>query len=265
MRNSTSGKVGFRTLCAGVFRAEQVDIDWDPSPEALPSTLNERIEAFWSEHVRQTVKRTFVYDGTLSKLRDWQALSSTLRLKLIPTDYKTLVFANAYEEEIIRLAGEAFLPRALGVSAVVLTGDQRLLLIERSREVGEYPGKWDVVGGHLEPEGHGRAGAPDPFLAITTELCEEINLRQTVLKSLVCLGLIESLPARKPELIFLAEISQPAETMLDSRPPILPKEIERVFTVSAEPKILRSFVQNNRSKFTPSAQGALALFTEETA
>jgi len=246
----------FRILAAGPFAKDNISVEWNPTPKSMPSELREEIASFWND-----IKRTQNhYNGALARLDEWAENNDNLRLYLSPTDYSTLLFSNSYADTILRRWGEALLSRALGISAVVVSVDERILFMKRSGRVGEYPNCYDVFGGHISlmPD----ESRPDIFASMRQELQEELALKREDY-TLELIGLIENIATRKPELVFtaLAEKTS-AEIMAMARRAADRYEYVNIFDIRNNRQELETFLAINKNDFSPSAFGSLCLYDE---
>lgn len=215
--------------------------------------MEQEIAFLWQE-----LESDHCYNGRLARLDFWNLQQGTLQLVLSPTDYRTLLFSNKNIERIAREWGESFFSRALGVSAVVVSSDHQLLLMQRSDRVGEYPDCFDVFGGHIDVEGEERA--PSVFGAISQELEEELNLRSGDY-SLQCLGLGESIPNRKPELVFVATSELPCDEIISCAGNAADAmEYSRLFAIPNKVLEVTNFLQESRNQLSPSAFGSICLY-----
>ena len=179
----------------------QLSIIWKNEFFQFPFPLKEHCLHHW-----QSLKdRDYLFNGRLSRLVEWFRDEKQVTLVLQGTDYQSLMFSNAYTDMIVNTHGSDFTCRALGVSCIVNTLDDQIVLLQRSHRVGEYPGFLDMVGGHVDfPVMSG--ARPDPFASIQKEIFQELNVTLD-LDQLKCLGLINASQNNKPELIFIANLS----------------------------------------------------------
>ncbi|MFQ5604834.1 MAG: NUDIX hydrolase [bacterium] len=250
----------FKTLFSGCFDAERVQVNYQPEHRTLPAPLNSKIETFWQNKIVATSKNSYIFNGDLCRFNNWQIQNNTLLLELGFTNYKELLFSNEFTEWLVTHHGQQSLSRALGVSAVVLSRDQQIVLIERSHSVGESPGKLDVVGGHIHPEEHAVSGTPGPFYAMKAEIAEELGLILTEDEKLLCLGLIETKHTRKPELIFQVKIGHSAAEIQSRASKRTSSEIAGFVTVANDRTAVSQFLQQNIDQLSPSAIGSLYLY-----
>jgi hypothetical protein len=169
-------------------------------------------------------------------------------------EYKRILYTEHFPQDIITAVGRTGLARALGVSVVLKTSDNRMVFIHRSHSVGEYPNHYDVVGGHIEAPVY---QPQDIFAAIKTEIREELNL--SIWDSqLELLGLAEVCRTGKPELIFFAsvavtesDIRQLATSAVDA------DEYQGLFFL---PEMQINSVSRENGLWAPSALAALDIY-----
>ena len=185
----------YEILWRSLLQKESLTISWSKTKHDLPQELCRAQERYW-----KTLDNELLYNGELVRLDQWGEKNG-LHLLLSITDYKSLLYSHAHAENIIREWGKEFISRALGVSAIVVSSDGYIFVMQNSVNVGEYPGYWDVPGGHVDlPVGD---QIPDPFADISRELHEELALSYAI-NQLTCMGLIETKQTFKPELLFMA-------------------------------------------------------------
>ncbi len=250
-------------LLAGIWPADRMALRMSAGSQSMPPKLAERAETHW-QHARRRNPR--LYDGPLVSLQNFTEHNGTLVLNCAVSRYRDLLLANTLRQEGEHELAD-YLPRALGISAVLQTADARLVLMHRSEQVGEYPNMIDVLGGHIDPHEHIDAqGATDPFVAIRTELVEETGLPERAFVRSVCLGLVENRLCRKPELVFFveaavsfAELQQAAATARDRF------EFTGLFAIPASAAGVSEFLQNRAQDCTPSCEGCLRVYGEGAA
>ncbi len=247
----------FHELCFGRFEVDRVRIRWQPGARTRPPELIEAARRFWQ---RETADQSHLFNGRLCRLDGWQVHNGELTLHLGLTDYQELLFSNAHTADLLARYGEAGLSRALGISAVLVSRDQQVVLIERSHTVGECPGALDVLGGHIHPEEHATAGTPDPFRAIADEILEEVGLTLRPNDKVTCFGLIETADTRKPELLFDVRCERTAEEIVAAGANTRSNEIARFLTVPNRKPALLDFLTREQARFSPSALGVLWLY-----
>lgn len=239
----------YRTLARGLWQPAQVPTHWSQRVFQLPTSLQAEITAFW-----QALEERGHYNGRMARLDGFDMIDGSLQLNLSTTDYKTLLFSNAFAERMTPACQPQIQARALGLSVVVKTRDHRIAVIQRSATVGEYPDYYDVFGGHIDAAlQHDRHA---PFTAMEQELEEEAALARTSYE-LKCYGLIETLDHGKPELLFIAEcklsgeeITRQAQWAADRH------EYRRVLFLADDQASIERFLRQEK-KISPSAIGCL--------
>jgi len=243
----------FRTLFSLKEPAQQVDIDWCEKPIKLPDVMQQNVDQYW-----RTLDKAHIFNGTLVRLDHWQCLQDHPKLFLRPSDYKTLLYSNRYTRAICDTWGPVHLSRILGISAVLISEDEKLIYMKRSPFVGEYPGHLDVFGGHIDVQKEKEP--PDVYRAMAQELEEEVNL-QPEEYSLTLLGLIEVNDNLKPELIFQARArlscKEICERTLNSKDR---KEFSQVLCIDNFYSAIEKVLLRDRKLFSPSAFGCLCLY-----
>ncbi len=249
-------------LLAGVWPASSLHFNLDSGEMSLPDHLARRVAQHW-QGARTRNPRLF--DGPLVSLTGFAAGTNFLHLDCAVCGYRDLLFANALRENKEHELADQ-MPRALGISALLQTADEQLVLMHRSHDVGEYPGMIDVPGGHIDPYDLNEQGRADPFHAMRAELLEELGLDAPRLGELLCYGLVENRLCRKPELVFhahtaltFAQVQTAAQSARDRF------EFTRLASVPASPAAITEFLQQRGMECTPSCEGCLRLFLEVAA
>jgi len=153
----------------------------------------------------------------------------------------------------------------LGVSVVVITADQQLLIIKRSDQVAASPNQFDLFGGHIDPELHqtpqdGGTPVPNPFAAITLELAEELALRTAQIARLEGIGLIVNRLTSQPELIFRCLTNITAdEAFHQARSAKDRQEYSHLICIPNDSEKLEKVCLKYAQDFSPSGLGGLWL------
>lgn len=251
--------IPFKILISETFPRHRIKINWDASKRVLPPEFQTKIDAFWKT---ESVGKPHLFNGDLCRLNHWEKQGDRLILHFGLGNYKALWYSNAFCREIRAQRGEDFLARALGVSAVIVSSDQQIILLKRSAQVGEDPGRFDVWGGHIEPKEHAINGVPDPFCAITTEILEEANLTLSEDEPLTCIGLIETTTTFKPEMIFQVHVQLRAAEIFKLAKAYRSVEWSALMSIANRPESVRQFLQEYREQTSASAYGALWLHSQ---
>ncbi len=252
----------FRIIAFQRFREDQLQIDWEDSFPNLSSQRNTLEDHFWQAYQKQN-PQVDLYNGTICQLRHFEWRDGTVVLKLGPVQFKSHLFSWLKGRTLVDALPDGA-QLGLGVSAVVLSSDDRILFIKRSQSVAAAPGQFDVFGGHIDPQKHNTGTSstpvPSPFRAIRTELMEELNLAGGDIETVVGMGLIVNQVTSQPELVFrchttvgAAEIIRKAEGAADHL------EYSHIIHIPNQPDKLRQLCIKYAGDFSPSGLGSLWL------
>lgn len=250
----------FRVQVKGNFPRSQVHLTWQNNNQTMSHELAKGIEDYWQQEILPGPKGRYVFNGELCGLDNWQKGNSILSLELGRTDYKTMLYSNFVNRN--SESHGSFICSALGISVVIISADNRLVLMQRSQQVGECAGMIDVIGGHVEPGTHDVDGIPNPFVGIQDEIEEEVGLTAIPQEKLICIGLLETLATRKPELIFQLNSDLPAEEIINSARKKGSTEASDFLSIKNSVDGIKQLVEGNRDNFSPSAVGSLYLFAD---
>ncbi len=195
-------------------------------------------------------------------MESFEINNNHLTLHLGMTNYKELFYSNSFTQQIISNFNSKYLSAALGISAILISADEQIVLIKRSETVGEYPGKLDVVGGHIHPKEHAVSGKPEPFLAMKAEILEEVNLEITENDPIDIIGLIETSVTKKPELIFQVRCQQKCDEIKQTGANNNSSEISNFLSIANNRDTISTFVEKKMNHFSPSAIGSLWLYAQ---
>jgi hypothetical protein len=229
----------FSIHVAGDFSPSQVEAKRVRSTLALPPKLKRSIESDWAKAIRK--KGKLLFDGPLCRVESWQREPYGLKLRLSRTSYKWFWGTNLRR---LKLPASQ-LANALGLSAVVQSSDDYLLLGRRNNKVAYHPNRVHPFAGS--------AVDVDVFAEMRRELAEELSFTQSDIAEIRCIGVAEDLIIRQPEVIFhvlstrtRAEIVQ----RLDRA------EHSTIWAVPAKKRAVSRAIENP-GRLTPIAQAAL--------
>ncbi|XP_059626678.1 nudix hydrolase 9 isoform X2 [Cornus florida] len=195
------------------------------------------------------------------------------------TDYRTFMGTNLnplWEEFLVSSADDCIrcehTSSPLGNAAVVETSDKKIVVLQRSNNVGEFPGHFVFPGGHPEPEEVGivthlydkdlqnselvnRKVSQEMFHSIVREVVEEIGVPAVSLCKPVFIGISRRVLNVRPAVFFFIkcslqskEIQQLYSSAQDGY------ESTQLFTVSMND------LENMTSKMPGCHQGGFALY-----
>lgn len=210
----------------------QVSIVLNESYDRIPhpdSNLEMTISEIWDRRVEQNTSlfngKKFRYGGHILHGGDSSSQDAHLCLHLGLTDYRTFVGTNlnllwekfliAPEEDPTRCRHTS---SPLGNGAVVETSDKKILVLQRSNNVGEFPGHFVFPGGHPEPQEVGVVShqyetvtnsehvsskvSQEMFDSIIREVVEEIGVPSASLCNPVFIGISRRVLNVRPTAFF---------------------------------------------------------------
>lgn len=224
--------------CPSGLTRSQLSIDFCSSHDRVThqdSSLEEAIERIWNERVLANPSlfnaTKFRYGGyKILDSADDQSSSSRVCLCLGLTDYKTFVgtnlcnqwefFLSDIEDDVERCKHMA---SPLGNGAIIETIDNFILALQRSTNVGEFPGHLVFPGGHSEPQEVGITGHVDGcssgkqelnatiseemFDGIIREVVEETGVPASYLTDPVFIGISQRVINARPTAFFFVKCS----------------------------------------------------------
>ncbi|EFJ37819.1 hypothetical protein SELMODRAFT_163872 [Selaginella moellendorffii] len=196
--------------CPSPLRRSQLCVDFSPLYDREPhpdASLEASIDDIWDQ--RRSANPSlfnatkFRYGGY-----DLSPDCQQICLRLGLTDYKTFVgtnlspkwekFLSPSTDDVLRCKHTS---SPLGNGAIVETLDSQIILLQRSSNVGEYPGHLVFPGGHSEPSEIGILGhsdhskklnnkiADEMFEGIVREVCEETGIPASSLSEAELIGI----------------------------------------------------------------------------
>ena len=241
-----------RLRATGAWTPDQVRTEWVESSRPIIESVERAIDEAW-RHARQR-PGVLLFDGPMCRLERWRATPHELHLSLSRTSYKTFLGTNVARAEPADAHGANVLANPVGLSAALVTADERLLLGRRGPNVAYYPGRVHPFAGALEP----RDGPIDVFAEMRRELREELSLAPADLGAMRCIGLIEDAALRQPELVFHVHVARPHERLVAA---VDSTEHEGVVVLELTDGALRRAARD--PSYTPVAVGTVLLLGRE--
>ncbi|ESR37972.1 hypothetical protein CICLE_v10028948mg [Citrus x clementina] len=222
--------------CPHGFSPSQVSVVFDGSYDRVPppdTNLENSISEIWDSRVQNNKSlfngQKFRYGGHIMQGEGGSSVESHVCLHLGLTDYRTFVGTNLNplwekflvlsEDDVIQCQHTA---SPLGNGAVVETSDKKILLLQRSNNVGEFPGHFVFPGGHPEPQDAGITSHPcgstdsefinqkvsqEMFDSITREVVEEIGVPAESLCNPLFIGISRRRLNVRPAAFFFIKCS----------------------------------------------------------
>ncbi|KAH9661239.1 Nudix hydrolase 9 [Citrus sinensis] len=222
--------------CPHGFSPSEVSVVFDESYDRVPhpdNNLENSISEIWDSRVQINKSlfngQKFRYGGHIMQGEGGSSVESHVCLHLGLTDYRTFVGTNLNplwekflvpsEDDVIQCQHTA---SPLGNGAVVETSDKKILLLQRSNNVGEFPGHFVFPGGHPEPQDAGITSHPcgstdsefinqkvsqEMFDSITREVVEEIGVPAESLCNPLFIGISRRRLNVRPAAFFFIKCS----------------------------------------------------------
>ncbi|KAL3325214.1 hypothetical protein AABB24_039026 [Solanum stoloniferum] len=163
---SCDGGHEFKLLfsCPSGLSPSQMSVVFDEAYDRIPHpdhTLEKSISEIWDARVQQSSSlyngTKFRYGGYNFNVENDPKQQPHVSLHLGLTDYRTFVGTNLspmWERFLVPSEDDCIqcqhTSSPLGNGAVVETSDRRILVLQRSNKVGEFPGYFVFPGGHPE-------------------------------------------------------------------------------------------------------------------
>ncbi|XP_052197701.1 nudix hydrolase 9 isoform X2 [Diospyros lotus] len=237
--------------CPSGLSPSQVSVVFDEAYDRIPHpaiNLEDSISQIWDQRVQQNAS---FFNG-----KKFRVCQFALEHKFVSYDCKQCQHTSS----------------PLGNGAVVETSDKRIIVLQRSYNVGEFPGHYVFPGGHPEPQEVGIVShqydrdskdaeivnkkiSQEMFDSIVREVVEEIGVPAASLCSPVFIGISRRVLNVRPAAFFFIkcsleskEIQQLYSSAQDGY------ESTQIFTVSMND------LENMASKMPGCHQGGLALY-----
>ncbi|XVF05582.1 hypothetical protein REPUB_Repub05bG0185100 [Reevesia pubescens] len=211
----------------------QLPVVFDESYDRIPHSdinLENSISEIWDQRVQKNASlfngKKFRYGGYSQRSGDGLNQESYVCLHLGLTDYRTFVGTNlsplwekflvASEDDSTRCQHTS---SPLGNGAIVETSDNKIVVLQRSNNVGEFPGHFVFPGGHPEPQEVGvetheyskdskdsqlvnEKVSKEMFDSIIREVVEEIGVPTTSLSDPLFIGISRRVLNVRPAIFF---------------------------------------------------------------
>ncbi|GKV08195.1 hypothetical protein SLEP1_g19864 [Rubroshorea leprosula] len=270
---------------SGLSRA-QVEVIFDKSYDRIPHpdiNLENSINEIWDQRVQRNASlyngEKFRYGGLTHKSGDGSNQESCVCLHLGLTDYRTFVGTNLnplWENFLVASEDDSLqcqhTSSPLGNGAVVETFDKKIVVLQRSNNVGEFPGHFVFPGGHPEPHEVGIANhhygkdtieskfrnekvSHEMFDSIIREVVEEIGVPAASLSDPIFIGISQRVLNVRPAAFFFIKCS------------LQSKEIQQLYSTAQdgyESTRLYTVLMDELEKMAPNMpgchQGGFALY-----
>ncbi|KAF8725697.1 hypothetical protein HU200_020244 [Digitaria exilis] len=220
--------------CPAGHPRSRVSVTFDQSFDRIPhpdAALEESISEIWNQRLQRNQSlyngTKFRYGGSALHYKDDSKQEYCVSLHLGLTDYRTFVGTNLnplWENFLVPSEDDPVrcqhMSNPLGNGAIVETSDQKIIVLQRSHNVGEFPGYYVFPGGHSEPQEIGIMGhqtdeekiAPlseqvsqEMFEGIIREVVEETGVPASSLADPVFIGVSQREMNVRPTAFFFTK------------------------------------------------------------
>ncbi|HEY1685882.1 MAG TPA: NUDIX hydrolase [Tepidisphaeraceae bacterium] len=244
-------------LLQGSWTQEQIKVSTIPSTRPIYPEVEKIIEQTWAE--KKSHLGDALFDGPMSRLESFHTDGPNLHLNLSTTSYRVFLGTNLCHASLAEKFGRPALANAIGLSAALITADNKLVMGRRNDRVAYYPNRIHPFAGALEPQ-----DVPNVFDGMQRELKEELNLSADQIQELRMLAIIEDQRLLQPEFIFVARTSCTAPEFGQSLNNAEHRDLWVLSAISPTMwELLNSIKLEDKTSpdiFTPVAVGALIMF-----
>lgn len=258
--SSHAGRVSFSVDVMRRYTTDQITQDWNDKPRPSTPTLNAAIERIWeTESVLAKENDLLLYNSELIRLHKFRCDSSNLHFDFGRTCYRDFLGTNMHNTKMVMQAGQEYFANPLGISALILTPEGRIILGKRSHRVAYHAGYIHTFGGMLEVSDRKEDGTVDVFGGMIRELREELGIDEKDITDISITGLVRDHALQQPELLFGVSISQRASEISKQFDPSRgEREHTKLIYLHDEPESIVPFINNTRM-VAPVARAALLL------
>ncbi|XVE59190.1 hypothetical protein DITRI_Ditri05aG0025400 [Diplodiscus trichospermus] len=216
----------------------QLSVVFDEAYDRIPHSdinLENSISKIWDQRVQKNASlfngTKFRYGGYSQKSGDGSNQESYVCLHLGLTDYRTFMGTNLnplWEKFLVASEDDATqcqrTSSPLGNGAIVETSDKKIVVLQRSNNVGEFPGHFVFPGGHPEPQEVGiethkdrkdskgfelvnKSISQEMFDSIIREVVEEIGVPISSLSDPLVIGISRRVLNVRPAIFFFIKCS----------------------------------------------------------
>jgi 8-oxo-dGTP pyrophosphatase MutT (NUDIX family) len=241
------------------FSRADLSVAYVAGPGELRShEATEEIDKAWESHVLNCREYGLtIFDGSLFRLNRYALKEGKMLLELGDTTFREYVGTST--SDFYSIYPDVWVADPLAVCIALVTDDHKIL-VEKRTTLTRYRAPFHVIGGFMEREKDFCHGRPDPFLAITREVKEELGLRLSP-EDPVALGLVRNLWVRHPEIVFFCRIKGPFENVKEIvAQSATDDEIDQLQVAEGTSDGLASFLKIHHVFFTGSGMACLLLY-----
>ncbi|CAN5372953.1 hypothetical protein BH10PLA1_BH10PLA1_04340 [soil metagenome] len=186
----------FTVLATGNWSIDQIHARQGGAPRRIVPEVEAIINAAWAKlSQRPGIK---LFDGRMMRLASFNATPDRLELVLSETSYKAFAGTHMARPDLAGRYGRDVVADPLGLSTIVVTSDDYLVMGWRKKSLAFYGGRVHPFAGAMEPNDDG------PIQAAYRELLEELSLDHTAAGEIRAIGMVEEHRLQMRELICIS-------------------------------------------------------------
>ncbi len=249
----------FEILLSEPFSRSDLIVHYVAGPgEPRSREATEEIDKAWGLQLQACRQDgPHIFNGLLIRLNRYARRDGKTILELGDTTFREYIGTSV--EHFYERFPETWMADPLAVCIALVTSDRKIL-VEKRTLLTRYRAPFHVIGGFMDPEKDLCDGQPDPFLAITREVREELGLA-LVPDRLVALGLVRNLFVRHPEIVFCYALRESfGDVRVVFENSVTDDEIDQLEAAEDTDGGLASFLRGHHGFFTPSGEACLLLY-----
>jgi 8-oxo-dGTP pyrophosphatase MutT (NUDIX family) len=262
----------YKVLVKGKFGPEELVANYTPVRTDYSRNALQLINSKWEEFIKFNPKS---FNGPLFRVESWSTYAHKrrvrIRLDVGDTDYKE--FVGTRDPEFIKAIGREKIANPLSVGAVLITGDNKIILGRRSSTIDGSKSSISIVAGYLDPRKDlkniskngiksGQVRSVDIFYGITREIFEETGVKVNHIVDLFCIGLIDNKEQKQMNLPFYARLNISSDEVISKSTTISDPEFSDIFFIGNTEQSIGKFIKSKSNKFSDLLIPTLKIYTE---
>ena len=258
----------YQLLLTGHFDSSAVSVQFRNRMLAMTPRLQPLIDAHWQQQLATARNdgRT-LFDGEMLRLDAYRCNElngrDCLDLQMSKTKYSQFVGTNLNIERHSLLDDSTRWSNPLGLSALVVCKDKKILLGQRGKGTFLYSGFWHTFGGMADMRDVDSNANVSLFDVIQRELNEELGIAASDVTRLLSMGLVRDRAILQPEMIFEAHVAMSSADIISratsplDRSSGIDNEHDRFCAIDDNAPSVDAFVKSYPTQITPVALATL--------
>ena len=253
----------FKILFSCVYAGAPVKAKLTDEMRHTDPAIEKVIEKTWKGFSEKSRMQAFsLVSESLCSLNAFRENGRDTELLLGQTTYREYLGTNLKNPWIHGKYGNEFLANPLGINALLLTGDNRILFGVRKKNLAVDQSLFDMFGGYLIYPQEGTPGMEIDLRAETKyKMLKYVNLKPDEIEDVSCLGLVRHRRTLKPELLFTLKTSVHSDRLLTHETQEAPgQKYLRFMAVEDTREALQDFHIRHRNDMTLALAAAWSLY-----